>query len=300
MPPSPIPHPHSGGPAPADAPDRGAPDHRAPPTRRRVLGIGAGGALAAAGALAGVLTHARPASGEGALPRTLNWGLIGLERPPAYRSANPDTPIPAADEYDLQRDLLDLVTTAIGVEPVFQHLPWVRVQEMIRSGELDGTCTPPTQSRRGYARFTPHALLDVPYGLWVRVDDHRMDQARSLADLAAFHQATYLGNQWGQENLPLDGVETVATPTNLVSMVAAGRLDYFLGDAVFFAELIRSQGLADQLRFVRAPYLPTAPFGVAIRRSHPQVDALITALDAAIVTHRQEIFRLANRHGALS
>jgi len=182
---------------------------------------------------------------------------------------------------------VELVGSACGLE--FEHFgyPWARAQVMVERGELDGFCTVRTQDRQRYADFCGTPIVSVEYGIFHRADDARPLAVRSVEDLRALRQGTYLGSGYTKANLEHERMQYDKDEESILRRLANGSLDTFVEAEIGMQTKLRELGLGDRIRFTPATFLPKADFCFGLRHSHADVARIIPRMEAATLAARK-------------
>ncbi|WP_342120431.1 substrate-binding periplasmic protein [Pseudoduganella sp. OTU4001] len=174
-------------------------------------------------------------------------------------------------------------------QPEFHAYPWVRAQRMVEIGEMDMFVTFPSASRRSYAQFSPHPIYSREYGNLVFDRDNpnaaRIAAARSFEDLKALVFVSQEAVAWEDENVPAYIKRyPVNGPPALMHMIFQRKQgDFFImpeEQAVYFAHQF---GYEHRLSMKKVGFIPNSlvAFHVGVRKSHPERQKLLAALDAA-------------------
>jgi polar amino acid transport system substrate-binding protein len=179
-------------------------------------------------------------------------------------------------------DSLELIAPSAGIFFDYRDVPWARAQQMLRSGQLDGTCTVATDERRQYLDFAPTPVFAEPTVIVYRSEDDRFEAVESLDDLRGLRFGEPLGSGWIKETLKHQSVIWTADADNLLDMIVAGRIDAsFLGlwtVRVHLAASTRREGLCYRV----LPFAPRDEFRFGLRKSYPGAAGLLAAVDTAI------------------
>jgi len=178
-------------------------------------------------------------------------------------------------------DGMELVGRESGVAMTHQAYPWARCQLMLQRGDMDGFCTVPTDEREAYMRFSSVPLVVIQYGIFHRIDDHRLAKVRSIADLAPFTQGNYAGHGWAKQYLQGQTVQWEPDEKTVLTMIARGYLDIYVGAEIRTWHWLRVLGLADRFAVTPAPFLPPANFSFGLRRDFPAGDRVVATIEVA-------------------
>jgi len=191
--------------------------------------------------------------------------------------------------HGLLIDSTALVGELAGLTLTHQGFPWARTQRMVEQGELDGFCTFASTERAGYALFCPTPLLSLRYGIYHRRDDDRIADIRSVADLRALRQGSYLGGGYVKEHLEADRMSMESDPDALLRRLLNGSLDVFPESEMIVASRVKALGLTDRIQFTPLGFLPVTTYCWGMRRSYPNVATVLTRVETAIQTaHRKK------------
>ncbi|MBB5205953.1 polar amino acid transport system substrate-binding protein [Inhella inkyongensis] len=171
-------------------------------------------------------------------------------------------------------------------------LPWRRAQAVVQNGEADALCTFASDERRSYAEFGQQPLVTLEPHLFFRADHPRRDELSSLRErtqLKAFHLVDQRGNQWAETQFAdFPQVEWVGGHDAIYRMVLAKRGDVHVALSPLVTQWrLRKLGLQAGIISVPAPYVaPAVPFHLGIRRSLPQAQEWLAAIDAQLALPR--------------
>jgi hypothetical protein len=202
---------------------------------------------------------------------------------------------------EVVRELAQLVFSYVpSHRPNFQTLPWTRVQRLMENGDMDMFVTYPATNRTAYAHFTKTALFTLDYGHLI-YDKQGPKAAQILAanrfadlkDLVFVHQD---GVEWEMLNVPsYIRRYTVNAAPHMFHMTFERRAgDFFImypAQAMHFAQQL---GYEKQIGIRKVNFVPNHLVGlkIGIRKSYPDSQALVDALDAAM--HQPAFRRKAN------
>ena len=205
--------------------------------------------------------------------------------------------IPDALSLVLQQALPRLQLSLLG-------LPWRRAQAVVQNAEADALCTFASDERRAYAEFGQQPLVSLEPHLFFRADHPRRNELADLRDrvqLKGFQLVDQRGNQWAETQFAdFPRVEWVGGHDAIYRMVLAKRGDVHVALSPLVTQWrLRKLGLQAEIISVPAPYVaPAVPFHVGIRRSHPQAQEWLAAMDAqlALPRLRKQILSIERRY----
>lgn len=182
----------------------------------------------------------------------------------------------------------DLLAERCGFKVGHFGYPWGRAQAMVKADELDGFCTVATEQRLAYAEFCATPLVVTRFGIFHRQDDSRPTKAGSAQDLVGLRQGSYIGNGWALKNLQGQRISWESTEERVLKMIAAKRLDIYIGAELPTWQSLKEIGLADKFHFTAVEFYPPAIFAFALRRSFPEEARLVAAMDSALKIARSD------------
>lgn len=232
-----------------------------------------------------------------ALPvRALEGGLLRVSYNEDYAPYS-FVEAPGAAVQGVLPQAIERLTAALGLRTEALGLPWRRAQMAVQSAEADAICTFASEERRAYALFGTQPVVTLEPHLFFRADHPRrreLEQLNERAVLRTFHLVDQRGNQWGESQFgDFPQVSWVGGHDAIYRMVLAGRVDLHVALSPLVTQWrLRKLGLQAGVVSVPAPYVaPAVPFHLGIRRSHPQAEAWIHAIDTqlALPAQRQQI-----------
>lgn len=152
-------------------------------------------------------------------------------------------------------DIFRAVADEIGCEVTFKQIPWKRHLRMVKKGEIDvATGANKTTERDKYAKWSEHYL---PYSaiLWISPDDDQsyenlrnfLDSGKSLGFIR--------GSTFGEESDKIleeekyaDQLQPTKSTSLNIRMVAAGRLDGFIENALTAGYAAKQEGLRGEIK----------------------------------------------------
>ena len=150
-------------------------------------------------------------------------------------------------EYQgMTKDLFDEVTKEIGVEPVYQDIPWTAELPGLEVGKFDIVIAPVTITAERQERytFTP-PIADATVSLVRRADNAEMSKPEDIKGktvgvqqgTAQFRQLQAYGEELGGVN-----VKEYGTTDEAYADLAAGRLDAVAGSLPNLTYLVKNRG----------------------------------------------------------
>jgi len=179
-------------------------------------------------------------------------------------------------------DAMALIAPLANAEFEFVDVPWVRGQQMVRSGQLDAFCTTRTRDREAYVDFAPTPLFEEGAVLLYRADDLRAEAVNRIEDLRDFKVGEPFGSGWMREQL--DSMNIVHAPdiANLLTMIAARRLDLSVVTIHEAKIALSDSPVAASLKLRDFPAIRSIAFHVGLRKGFPGGGELIGRIDGAI------------------
>jgi len=193
------------------------------------------------------------------------------------------------DRHEITGILPDAIAEILGrragIPVVMNGLPWARAQALVREGSADAFCTNPTPTRLEYAMFTRRAAIETKTELFYALDNPRraeIEAVRNVGQLAGFRQGDYVGN--GFAEVTFKGLPVDVTPTldSVFRKIAAGRLDFFVGNDLVAKSVLKQIGIGEKIRSFQVDIGQPSHFHIGVRKTFPDVAALIEKADTAI------------------
>ncbi len=198
---------------------------------------------------------------------------------------------------------------AIGIIPdiiklVFSHLPahqveikpypWTRAQHEVERGNADGLLTYPSTKRKKYASFTTGTVFELDFGYLVydRNNPRRqiIESATSFQDLKDFKIITQAGAEWESDNIPeyMQKIEANQLQTMLHLLVVRKEGDFFIMHPELAIYLAKNSGYEQNINYRAVDFINDSliPLHIGIRRSHPDVNEVISEIDAALSSEK--------------
>lgn len=159
----------------------------------------------------------------------------------------------------MQGLLVDILTETLqkrmGTPVEHRGYPWARAQKMVEQGEADAFCTVPTDERRQYTEISIQPVIRNSVTLFTWKGNPRTGALRSvkgIKDLSPFSHAQYSGSGWARQNLTYMDVEWVASLSQAIQMLAAGRVDVIAESSFVMVHQIKAMGLAHKIEHIPA------------------------------------------------
>ncbi|MBL8670422.1 MAG: transporter substrate-binding domain-containing protein [Alphaproteobacteria bacterium] len=184
--------------------------------------------------------------------------------------------------------IVNAACTRAGIPALHVALPWERAQQSVRHGHADAFVTIATAERQLYASFGSAALLDTtPCVFYASTNAQaaRLADCAAFADLRGLRRIDVVGCGYAADALGSHGVHWTASPSVALRAVAADRYDVFVWDRDAGMLALRRLGLLE--RVAAKPLPPAAAFRLGLRRTLPERDRLLAALDEAIATLKE-------------
>lgn len=223
-----------------------------------------------------------------------------------FAFADDEPPISSAYEEAVVGTIPDALALVFDLLP--QHsaskiaAPWPRAQLMVQSGVVDGFLTYPSTIRQTYALFTEHPayFLDFGYLIYHRDNENRtqIEAARRFEDLKGLKFISQNGVEWERDNVPAYLERVMVNDLNTMVHLLLNRRagDYFIMPPEQAIYIATKFGYRDLLAYQRVQFIPDSviPFHVGIRKSYPNAEAIIMAIDGVLAsqqfkTERQKI-----------
>ncbi|WP_084788917.1 ABC transporter substrate-binding protein [Bradyrhizobium sp. Cp5.3] len=180
--------------------------------------------------------------------------------------------------------IAEILGRRVGLPVVTHGLPWARAQALVQDGNADAFFTNPTPARLEYAMFTHRAAIETKTELFYALDNPRraeIEAIRNVEQLAGFRQGDYVGN--GFAEVTFKGLQVDVTPTldSVFRKIAAGRLDFFVGNDLVAKSVLKKTVLGEKIRSFQVDIGRPSQFHIGIRKTFPDVAPLIEKADTA-------------------
>lgn len=206
--------------------------------------------------------------------RVLRMGYFNRYPPLSYLNA----------AGQMQGILIDLVNTVGAIAKLeFEHhgFPWLRAQQMVSRGELDGLCTNATPARKEYALFCETPVATATMGMFHRRDDKRPLKIRAVADMRALRQGNYRGSGFAAQHLEVDRIVFDNDAESILRRIAMGDLDIYVADDLVTLPQIKRLGLADQISYLPTSFLPPSMYRWGLRKTYPNAEHLVQLMESS-------------------
>ncbi|QDL53963.1 substrate-binding periplasmic protein [Rhodoferax aquaticus] len=189
---------------------------------------------------------------------------------------------PKGDMAGIFIETLNHIAKASGV--AFQHsgFPWQRAQNYIKAGELDALCAWNSVERKEYLWFASTPVIEQTMGIYHRPKDARVQAIRSVQDMRALAQGSYLGNGYAKQYLEPDLIKWQADMTSVLRLVAAESLDIFVEGELIGKAAIEKHGLQGKLAFTPLPFLDPVRSYFGLRKSFDKAQHIVERVDGAL------------------
>jgi len=194
------------------------------------------------------------------------------------------------DSHDIVGILPDMLTEILAnrmkLSVTMQGMPWARAQASLQDASADAFCTLITPPRLEYAMFTRTALMTLKTNVFYAVDNPRraeIEAIRTVDQLKGFHQGDYIGNGFAAATFKDQPIDYVPTLEAVFKKIEAGRTDVFVGTDLVGKGVVKELGLTDKIKSFPVNIGAPTPFNIGIRKTYPDVAALIAKADEASV-----------------
>ena len=178
-------------------------------------------------------------------------------------------------------DALNWLGSQSGIVFDYVDVPWPRGQQWVRLGQLDGFCTTETIERRQFVKFVPTPIYEDRAAVLHRAGELADISSRGLGDLAGLRLGAPRGSGWSKEILA--GLEVIWVPdiSNLLAMIAAGRLDASIGGEGELKAALAAYPGKKSLAVSDFPAVPGGAFSLGLRKGLRDCDSIVARLDEA-------------------
>lgn len=168
--------------------------------------------------------------------------------------------------------------------------PWIRMQRLVATGQIDGFVTYPSSERIDYALFSETSVYNIDFGYLVYRSNHpqreRLESAQSFDDLEDLVFIGQQGAEWERDNIP-SSLKTILVgqlDTMMHLLVRRQTGDFLVMPPEQAVDIARRLGYAGQIAYHPVDFIPNAriPFHVGLRRSHPETAKLIERIDEVL------------------
>ncbi len=175
-------------------------------------------------------------------------------------------------------------------KPQFRAYPWNRAQFQVQNGDADVFCTYNSESRRVYADFTQEPLYLWDYGNLVYNQKNpkkaQIENAKDFQDLKDLIFISQEGVAWEKENVP-DYIQRYMVLNPLAMMHMAflrGVGDFFIMGSEQALHYAKELGYTGNLGMKKVRFIPNSqiPFYIGIRKSYPDKELFLEAVESAI------------------
>lgn len=179
-------------------------------------------------------------------------------------------------------ETLNHVAKASGV--IFNHsgFPWQRAQNYVKAGELDALCAWNSAERKEYMWFASTPVIEQTMGIYHRPNDERVKAIKSVQDMRALIQGSYLGNGYAKQFLEPHLLKWQADITSVLRLVAADTLDIFVEGELIGKDAIKKFGLQGKLAFTPLPFLDPASSYFGLRKAYDKASQIVERVDEAL------------------
>ncbi|QPB82399.1 transporter substrate-binding domain-containing protein [Pseudoalteromonas rubra] len=191
--------------------------------------------------------------------------------------------------------LVDIVTEVIekqmGLNVVHKGYPWGRAQRMVFNGQADAFISVPTDARLQHVSISDTPVFVGPINLFTYRHHPGLDILMRVSDtegLRAFQILDYIGNGWGEANLPQNQYTRSLTPniSNALQMLAKKRGDVVVTDKVVARYFIAKHQLQDAIIEIPTT-LDIVSFSLCISNQSPHL-GILAAFSKKITQFRQQ------------
>ena len=203
--------------------------------------------------------------------------------------------------YSMERDgrmtgilvdcLNEILVKRMGCAITNQGGSWPAIQDMARTGKVDGLCTNPTESRRRFMLFCETPVVESLPSIFCATDNPKVDLIDRITDLEGlrdFRQVDYAGNGWARETFP-PTLQITWAPTlaDAMTMIAEHKADVFVGNSLAAMYTLARLGLKDKIRGREIAVGKPSSFHFGLRRDFPDAKGFIEefshTLDRAVM-----------------
>ena len=211
----------------------------------------------------------------------------------------------------IEVEIVQQICDNLGITVKHEFYPWLRAQEMVKSGDADGMMTTPTLTRFEYAVFGKEMTVPEYWNLFIKKGNaniaEQIPALKSVEDLKRFRLLDFLGNGWTEAYMK-EGytINRVPRIEQIPAMLAAGREDLSIMSSTWINWWAEKKGISDQIEEHEIDWPMTRfHFVLMLSRKSPWVEqGLIRAMDEELKKMKasgqwQDILRkYKNAHGS--
>jgi len=193
--------------------------------------------------------------------------------------------------------LTELFEKQLGMELVYQNVPWKRAQYNVQNGQADFLVTVPTESRLQYAVQSNLPVLEFYLKVYTYVNHPKLAQINNISSGSDIKEAglvpvTNIGNGWHKKNIDSFGVATQYVPSeeNAFNVLASKRADLTIEAEFSGRYMINSLKLNDQVVATDGTFGPLKFYLLMGKKSQhlPRLSQLNSALNELLNSDRME------------
>jgi len=169
-------------------------------------------------------------------------------------------------------------------------LPWIRAQNMVKSGEVDAMIGVVTPERLRYTTASKVPAFDDAYRAFASIDHPRMPELKKikqLGDLKDFTICEYLGSGWAKANLAPHAkrVEYGRSIKMKIDMLVAKRCDLIVDLDFLIRVTAKKMGVGEKIVELPMTFKGTA-FHLMVSKKSPQQGLLAVFDRNAKILHK--------------
>lgn len=188
----------------------------------------------------------------------------------------------------IAHDMIVQALTSSGYQVQFTEKPWSRILKETMKGKNDVIIAIwKTEEREKTLLFTEPYMYSQMAVVSLRGSDFNFKSIDSFKEqrVALINGYAYAGNLLDYQEM--ERVISIDLP-NSIRLILTGRADALVTDEVVGEWTIKEMGVDRQQLYFSDIYLDSTPLYAAVRKSHPQAEQIIAALN--------EYFRLKSEH----
>jgi len=198
----------------------------------------------------------------------------------------------------IAHDIVVEALTTSGYQVQFSQKPWARILKETNQGKNDIIIAIwKTEEREKMFMYTEPYMYSQMAVVSPKESNFNFQALDSFKEkrVALINGYAYAGNLLEYEEM--EKVISIDLP-NSIRLILTDRADALVTDEVVGEWTIKEMGVDRQLLHFSDVYLDSTPLYAAVRRSHPQAEQIVAALNAYFKTHAVDMLeRLKKKYG---
>jgi polar amino acid transport system substrate-binding protein len=176
--------------------------------------------------------------------------------------------------------LIDILNETINkrmdVPITHEGYPWIRAQELVKTGKADAFCTFPSEARKSYTNVSKEAVVDNRVYLYSNPHNPKIEEIKKVKipqDLKPFKIGSYNGDGWVKQNLNKMDIAWTSSPKQVLEMVASQRVDVYSDFSTSTYYLIKEMNLKQSILEIPVDF-ENVSFNLCVGKNSPYVNIL--------------------------